>query len=161
MANHRERRGRRDLRHGQHGFHGSRHSVVQRDPGDRPRLLGAGGGSRPVDQHAPAKQYGVLIHRSWSQLTAWLRQAAGRLSAQLLPNVIRVIRVIRGFAHTLRGGTAPSPGPVSWPVLITPSRIVNKPGKRASQAALALGTNCRALASIPAFPGTRAAMPAE
>ena len=50
---------------------------------------------------------------------------------------------------------------MSWPVFITPSRMVNRPGKRVSQAALAAGTNCRALASMPALPGTRAAMPAE
>ena len=50
---------------------------------------------------------------------------------------------------------------MSWPVFISPSWMVKSPGKRDSQAAFAAGTNWRALASIPAFFGTRAAMPAE
>ena len=47
----------------------------------------------------------------------------------------------------------PSPGRSAgrWPS--SPSRIVNRPGNRASHGSLAAGTNWRALASMPALPG--------
>ncbi len=57
--------------------------------------------------------------------------------------------------------TAPSPGRLSPEVSITPSRTLKIPGNLSSHGSFAAGTYSRALASMAATPGMRAARPAE
>src|SRR5882672_919276 len=56
---------------------------------------------------------------------------------------------------------APSPFRFRLAVRSVPSFTMNNPGNRLSQGLLAAGIYCRELASTPATPGTRAAIPTE
>src|SRR2546428_615462 len=87
-----------------------------------------------------------------------------RVQSQKWRQAIQGLDITRNPKSDIRNPlfyTAPSPGLLRTLVFMVPSVILKIPGNRVSQPLLATGQYCREFASMPATPGTRAAILAE